>query len=262
MATSEPGGGRGPAGPRGGSPGLRQRLLRYLLSNKNLAGCAGGLVGLGLYFAGVVGDLWPLVVSGLYAVGALATPPTKVVSLHLDSGLDPESLNHAMTEQVRRINGKVPDDVLAAVLRIHDAVREVLSRRSMLPPGSQDAFVVGRTVLDYLPTALEAYMSLPRGYANRVAVDGRRTARQVLTDQLALLESKLGEVVEAIAKGDADRLLAHGRFLAERFGGSELTIGQTGPTSPASPASPAAGPGGGPVDPVAGPGGGPAPPRS
>jgi hypothetical protein len=219
VATSE---------PRGGRPGLRQRLLRYAFSNKNLAGCAGGLLGLGLYFTGVVGDLWPFVVAGLYGVGALATPPPKVVRLHLDSGLDPESLNRAMAEQVRRISGKVPDDVLAAVLRIHDAVREVLSHRELLPPGSQDAFVVERTALDYLPTALEAYMSLPRGYANRVPVDGRRTARQVLHDQLALLESKLGEVVEAIAKGDADRLLAHGRFLAERFGGSELAIGPGG----------------------------------
>jgi hypothetical protein len=29
--------------------GARQRLLRYAYSNKNLAGCAGALVGLGLY---------------------------------------------------------------------------------------------------------------------------------------------------------------------------------------------------------------------
>ena len=47
----------------------RQRLLRYLYSNKNLVGSAGGLVGLGLFFTGVVGELWPLVVAGLYGAG-------------------------------------------------------------------------------------------------------------------------------------------------------------------------------------------------
>jgi hypothetical protein len=206
----------------------RQRLLRYLYSTKNLVGSAGGLLGLGLYFTGVVDDLllWPLVVAGLYGVGALATPPTKTIDLR--TGLDPSNLNRAMAEQLRRIRGRVPDDVLAAVSRIHDQIREVLDRRDALPPGSPDAFVVERTTLDYLPTALESYLNLPRGYANRVPVSQGRTARQVLLDQLALLETKLGEVLEAVAKGDTDRLLAHGRFLEDRFAASELDLRRRG----------------------------------
>jgi ABC-type tungstate transport system permease subunit len=47
----------------------------------------------------------------------------------------------------------------------------------------------------------------------------------VLLDQLALLEVKLGEVLEAVAKGDTDRLLVHGRFLEDRFADSELDVG-------------------------------------
>jgi hypothetical protein len=203
-----------------------QRLLRYLYSNKNLVGSAGGLAGLALYFTGLVGDLWPVVVGGLYGVGALATPPTRTFDLH--SGLDAANLNRAMAEQERRLRGRVPDDVLAAVGRVHGQVREVLERRHALPPGSQDAFVVERTALDYVPTALESYLNLPRGYANRVPVSNGRTPRQVLLDQLALLESKLGEVLEAIAKGDTDRLLAHGRFLEDRFATSELDVGRRG----------------------------------
>jgi hypothetical protein len=228
--------------------GVRRRLLRYAYSNKNLVGCAAALVGLVLYFIHVVGDLWPLVVVGLYAVGALATPPNRSVDLR--AGLDAANLTRAMAEQVRRVKGKVPDDVLAAVLRIHDEIREIAARSNILPPGSADAFVVEQTALDYLPTALESYLSLPRGYANRVAVDRGRTAKQVLLDQLALLESKLGEVIDAIARGDTDRLLAHGRFLADRFGSSELDLprrpeGGASPTSSPTPPSdpgPTAGP--------------------
>jgi hypothetical protein len=203
-----------------------QRLLRYLYSNKNLVGSAGGLAGLALYFTGLVGDLWPVVVGGLYGVGALATPPTRTFDLH--SGLDPGNLNRAMAEQERRLRGRVPDDVLAAVGRVHGQVREVLERRHALPPGSHDAFVVERTALDYVPTALESYLNLPRGYANRVPVSNGRTPRQILLDQLALLESKLGEVIEAIAKGDTDRLLAHGRFLEDAFAASELDVDRRG----------------------------------
>jgi hypothetical protein len=202
------------------------RLLRYLCSNKNLAGSAGGLAGLALYFTGVVGELWPLVVAGLYGAGALATPPTRVIDLR--GGLDAGNLERAMAEQRRRIRGRVPDDVLAAVVRIHELVREVLIRGHALPPGSPDAFAVERTALDYLPTALESYLNLPRGYANRVPVSRGRTARRVLLDQLALLEAKLGEVLEALARGDTDRLLAHGRFLEDRFAVSELDAGRRG----------------------------------
>ncbi|HZA84117.1 MAG TPA: hypothetical protein VFC13_22025, partial [Actinomycetes bacterium] len=151
----------------------RQRLLRYLYSNKNLVGSAGGLAGLALYFTGVVGELWPLVVGGLYGVGALATPPAKGIDLR--GGLDASNLNRAMAEQRRRIEGRVPGDVLAAVDRIQDQVREVLARSQALPPGSPDAYVVERTALDYLPTALESYLRLPRGYANRVQVSHGRT---------------------------------------------------------------------------------------
>jgi hypothetical protein len=88
--------------------------------------------------------------------------------------------------------------------------------------------VVERTALDYVPTALESYLNLPRGYANRVPVSNGRTPRQILLDQLALLESKLGEVIEAIAKGDTDRLLAHGRFLEDAFAASELDVDRRG----------------------------------
>jgi hypothetical protein len=216
-------------------------VLRYLYSNKNLVGCAAGVAGLALYFAHVVGPLWPLVVAGLYGVGALATPPARTIDLR--TGLDAANLNRAMAEQTKRIKGKVPDDVFAAVQRIHDAIREIAARPNALPPGSPDAFVVEQTALDYLPSALESYLNLPRGYANRVTVSGGRTAKQVLLDQLALLESKLGEVTDAVARGDTDRLLAHGRFLADRFGRSELDLpspgpSNPGPTRPAEPGSP------------------------
>jgi hypothetical protein len=203
-----------------------RRVLRYLYSNKNLVGSAAGLAGLGLYFTGLVGDLWPVVVGGLYGVGALATPPTRTIDLR--SGLDPANLNRALAEQERRLRGRAPDDVLAAVGRIHARVRGILERRAALPPGSPDAFAVERTAIDYLPTALEPYLNLPRVYANRVPLSDGRTARQVLLAQLALLELELDGILEAIAKGDADRLLAHGRFLEDRFARSELDLGAPG----------------------------------
>ncbi|MFE7191814.1 hypothetical protein [Kitasatospora sp. NPDC057541] len=64
--------GTGPAGGDGGRPTGSSRVLRYLESSTNLAGSLGGMVGLGLHFAGVVsGALFPLVVLAGYAWLAL-----------------------------------------------------------------------------------------------------------------------------------------------------------------------------------------------
>jgi hypothetical protein len=57
--------------------------------------------------------------------------------------------------------------------------------------------------------------------------DGR-TASQVLLDQLTILDSKVEEVADAVNKNDTDALLANGRFLEDRFGGSALKLPATG----------------------------------
>ncbi|MCX5213562.1 hypothetical protein OG689_30560 [Kitasatospora sp. NBC_00240] len=50
------------------------RVLAYLESARNLAGCAGGALGLVLHFTGVAGPWWPGAVAGLYGLGALLAP--------------------------------------------------------------------------------------------------------------------------------------------------------------------------------------------
>ncbi|MER5932927.1 hypothetical protein [Streptomyces sp. NPDC002054] len=60
------------------------RALAYLESRKNLAGSACGVVGVGLALTGAAGSLWPLVVVGLYAAGALIAPPERVAPPEFD----------------------------------------------------------------------------------------------------------------------------------------------------------------------------------
>jgi hypothetical protein len=118
----------------------------------------------------------------------------------------------------------VPADVLGKVSSIQDTILNLLPRVENLPPGSEDLFILERTALEYLPTALEAYLNLPRAYATLRPVSGGKTASQVLLDQLSLLDSKMNEISDDIAKNDSDKLLANGRFLAEKFGRSELQV--------------------------------------
>lgn len=66
MVTSSP--------PERASGKQRSRVLDYLGSGRNLAGCAAGAGGLVLHFAGLGGAWWPGVVVGLYGAAALLVP--------------------------------------------------------------------------------------------------------------------------------------------------------------------------------------------
>ena len=201
----------------------------YLYSRKNIVGSLLALLGLVVFIIGLIGPVWPAVVIGMYLVGALVTPSDR--SWNLIGAETPSDLAGALSHQVGAIRGKVPDDVYQKVVSIQQTILGILPKIDRLGPGSQDAFVVQKTVSDYLPSTLQAYLNLPRAYAAVHRFSDGRTAAQVLIDQLTLLDKKLDEVADAVNKNDADALLANGRFLEDRFGGSALNL----PPASASP---------------------------
>jgi hypothetical protein len=201
---------------------MSEGVMRYLYGRKNIVGSALALVGLVLFFTGIPGSaLWPVDVLGLYLVGVLITPGNRKIDL--STGFDPNDVKLALDNQVRLITGKVPPEVMAKVLKIRQIIFGILPRAGNLPPGSPELFVVERTASDYLPTSLEAYLRLPRAYATLHAVHGK-TPKEILLDQLTLLETKMTEVADDLHRNDSDRLLANGRFLQERFGRSPLSL--------------------------------------
>jgi len=151
-------------------------------------------------------------------------------AIDLRTGVDPNVVTLALDSQVRIITGKVPPEVMAKVLKIRQTILRILPRSGNLAPGSPELFLVERTATDYLPTSLEAFLKLPRGYAALQPIKDGKTAKQILLDQLTLLESKMAEVAEDVQRHDSDRLLANGRFLEERFGRSPHSLKPPAPS--------------------------------
>jgi hypothetical protein len=121
-----------------------------------------------------------------------------------------------------------PVEVADRVAAISLVIQEITDRQTTLAGSSPQLFAVLRTATDYLPTAIEAYLRLPQGYArSRPLADGR-TALEVLLGQLNLLEKEMVDVADAVTQNDINRLLAHERFLTERFGRSALTLPGSG----------------------------------
>ncbi|HSS62348.1 MAG TPA: hypothetical protein VLK30_12920 [Candidatus Limnocylindrales bacterium] len=199
-------------------------VLRYLYSGKNIVGSTLALFGLVLFFTGVITSFfWPFVVAGMYGIGALLAPGPPKVALS-GTSFDPDSIRRSLQRQLNIANGKLSPALQAKLQEIADTIMGILPHYAEFPPGSPDLFVVGRTATDYLPSALQAYLSLPRAYATLHKMQNGKTADDVLGDQLTLLATKMDEVADAVHKKDSDALLANGRFLEEKFGASPLAL--------------------------------------
>ena len=114
------------------------------------------------------------------------------------AGFDPDAVRLALDAQVRTITGKVPPEVMAKVLKIRQAILVILPRLGSLEPSSPELFLIQRTATEYLRTSLEAYLDLPREYATRRVVQDGKTPKQVLLDQLSLIENRMKKLAEQV----------------------------------------------------------------
>jgi hypothetical protein len=217
---------------------MADRLLRWFYGVPNMVGIVLALVGLGLYLGGAIhGWLVPPIVAGLYLLGAIVTPrPRGIGGVAVGSGgLDAGEMTNALAKMAAQARSRLPDELASKVTAIQATVVDLLPRMTASSIDRRDLFAVERTVSTYLPQTLDNYLTLPRAYANSHAVVGAKTPRELLGEQLDLIEQKMQEVSDAVAKDDVGKLLAQGRFLEERFGKStDLALPATGP--PAAPA--------------------------
>lgn len=192
-----------------------RRLISYLTSRRNLTGSALALVGAGLVVADPVGVQGLLLVAGLYLAGALTVRGNARISRF---GFDPKRVQKSLAEQIGAAAGRVPPEILSRMQRIELTIRtEILPRLDCLPLGAPELYLIERTVSDYLPTAVEAYLRLPSGYVSSQPGSQGRAALKVLLEELDFLDAEMRQVAEVVHRTDMDRLLAHKRFLIDRF---------------------------------------------
>jgi len=60
-------------------------------------------------------------------------------------------------------------------------------------------------------------VALPPAFRSTQALKDGKTARQLLAEQLALLDEKMREIVANVSSADAQALLANGKFLEMKF---------------------------------------------
>ena len=200
-----------------GQRSLKLRALLFLYGSGNILGCALALIGPALLFAGVIDRGWLLITAGLYAVGLLLGRRQPELERAIADSLSAEQTMQRLDEVIARAAPHLPEEVKPSLGSIRGSVAEVLPRLRDTGLHSEDLFTVRQTVLRYLPETLANYVALPPAFRASHALKDGKTARQLLAEQLALLEAKMREIVASVASQDAQALVANGHFLEEKF---------------------------------------------
>jgi hypothetical protein len=215
-----------------------RRLEAFLYSRRNIAGTLLALGGLALYFAGITGGIaWLPITIGLYLIGYLLVPGEQGLSIQLGAAEDAAEVREGLTRLLRGIKGKVADDLYAKVVSIQASILGTLTWKAR-ERGRPERLPDPPDRADVPPEAFSTYLRMPRVMAERRAIADGRTPHDVLLDQLDLMDRRLDDVADDIARHDSDKLLANGRFLAEKFGTSALQIDGTAGTTSLPAAAP------------------------
>jgi hypothetical protein len=196
---------------------LRVRIQLYLYSTRNIVACAAALLGPALLFLGVIREGWLLITAALYAAGYFATPAPQVLEPGLAQTLSFDALLDRFDRVVSAAAAQLQPAMRKRLESIRASIAEVLPRLAATQGFDDNLYTVRETIARYLPETLANYVSLPPMFrVTRVLKDGK-TARDLLMDQLAVLDEQMKEVVGNVARGDANALLANGQFLEAKF---------------------------------------------
>lgn len=196
---------------------LSTRIQLYLYSTRNIVACAVGLLGPALLFLGVIREGWLLITAASYAAGYFATPAPQVLDTALTQSLSFDALLERFDRLVKETRSQLTPTMAGRLDSIRRSIQEVLPRLTQSQALDDNLYTVRETIARYLPETLANYIALPPMFrVTRVLKDGK-TARDLLMDQLTVLDDQMKEVVGNIARGDADALLANGQFLEAKF---------------------------------------------
>ncbi len=229
--------------------GWSETLTGFLSSPANLTGL--GLASLALLarLTGIIDAFWLLIVAGSYGlgwqIGWLAFPRDRN---GLDAGepwVSPvarttaeredidESLNRLMRMVTENRGGLFDSALQRAITELCAQVRSLIERMEASAGfiSARDAHSAKRIALDYLPGLIESFMAIPREFAVKKALADGKTARELLHENLAVLQRKAAEMADDLAARDARSFLNHAEFLKNKFGPQSSLIGEPGSKS-------------------------------
>jgi hypothetical protein len=182
-------------------------VRRYLFSRKNVAGMAGALAGVGLHLAGVIGEIWPVVAIGLYAVAALVAPPDPIEEPVAEPGLA-DTLRAEVEAQLTRVElqrDELPAGAERAVREIARTLRLVLDRLDQVADQEVDRIAAPERLADTTEIIRTDLTECLDAYFQRAPAAPPDTAARELATQLEMIGVRADRLAAQVPDSDARR---------------------------------------------------------
>ena len=196
---------------------MMRRFWLYIYGLPNILGSSLALIGLGLFFTGIIKSYWLFIVLGLYGIGYLVAPRPQELSLQLEQAWDEAEIRRKLAELVTQGKRILPEQAADTVKRIEQFILDILSGSKAVGEQPFQLHILRQTVNDYLPTLLQTYAKLPKAFARMHPVRDGKTPQQLVNEQLTLIETELKNMLFDLSKNDAEALIVHGEFLKKRL---------------------------------------------
>jgi hypothetical protein len=138
--------------------------------------------------------------------------------LRLSRGGDPRTRSEVLAgldRLIANVEAVLEEGDVATLQRIRDnAALALPATDAPLDLSDHETWLLRQICIDYLPGALEHYIALPADLASEPVLDGR-SAREVLDEQLGLIERRLDQMATRTYRREAGDLLTHARFVAD-----------------------------------------------
>lgn len=124
-------------------------------------------------------------------------------------------------KDVRERAERLPASAELLVFRIIDRITFAIELAPDILSYDPHVDNVRQAVLELLPETLDAYLKLPEKERDNEPVDGLdppKTARDILIDQLTIIEREVDHACDTLYQDQADELEIQGRYLVEKFG--------------------------------------------
>lgn len=201
------------------------KFKNLLLSNKNIVGLGLSSIVIILGFIGILKSLiLPLAIL-FYIFGYLITP--KEVNLESTVELDNKNYLDILSNLNITLNNskKLPNEAREIIERIYSQTSELIEyqkKKQLLFNTNEDGFVLESILDSYIPKIINQYNLIPASYANNEKASNGKTAKEMIIEQLLILEEKIKEISNNIYANDISAIKINGNFLKKKFTNTQL----------------------------------------
>lgn len=122
-----------------------------------------------------------------------------------------------MSSLIDKSRSRLPAEALALLLKIKNVIEGLAPKMFDGSLPMEHSALMSNAVTRDLPTTVGNYLRLPSAFANLHALDGGKTCKAMLMEQLTLLEKQLSMMEKGAYQNDAEAVKINGLLLREKF---------------------------------------------